>query len=122
MSARFAKRSSALAPPGPSIDFPVLARFGERQRPAQADDLAKETWAGDYGNGSRRKAVLGPRYDEVMAVINGQTKTEQVYVVQSGDTLSGIASKYGTTYQDLAAKNGIGNPNLIYPGMRLVVS
>ncbi|WP_418825180.1 LysM peptidoglycan-binding domain-containing protein [Paratractidigestivibacter faecalis] len=122
LSARFAKRSSALAPPGPSIDFPVLARFGERQRPAQADDLAKETWAGDYGNGSRRKAVLGPRYDEVMAVINGQTKTEQVYVVQSGDTLSGIASKYGTTYQDLAAKNGIGNPNLIYPGMRLVVS
>lgn len=59
--------------------------------------------------------MLGPRYDEVMAVINGQTKTEQVYVVQSGDTLSGIASKYGTTYQDLAAKNGIGNPNLIYP-------
>lgn len=103
MSARFAKRSSALAPPGPSIDFPVLARFGERQRSAQADDPAKETWAGDYGNGSRRK-------------------TEQVYVVQSGDTLSGIASKYGTTYRDLAAKNGIGNPNLIYPGMRLVVS
>lgn len=43
-------------------------------------------------------------------------------MVQSGDTLSGIASKYGTTYQDLAAKNGIGNPNLIYLGMRLVVS
>ena len=46
-----------------------------------------------------------------MAVINGQTETEQVYVVQSGDTLSAIA-----------AKNGISNPNLIYPGMRLVVS
>ena len=89
---------------------------------ASAEDLAAETWAGDYGNGSRRKAVLGPRYDEVMAVINGQTETEQVYVVQGGDTLSGIASKYGTTYQDLAAKNGISNPNLIYPGMRLVVS
>lgn len=89
---------------------------------ASAEDLAKETWAGDYGNGSRRKAVLGPRYDEVMAVINGQAETEQVYVVQIGDTLSGIASKYGTTYQDLAAKNGISNPNLIYPGMRLVVS
>lgn len=89
---------------------------------ASAEDLAAETWAGDYGNGSRRKAVLGPRYDEVMAVINGQTETEQVYVVQSGDTLSGIASKYGTTYQNLAAKNGISNPNLIYPGMRLVVS
>lgn len=89
---------------------------------ASAEDLAAETWAGDYGNGSRRKAVLGPRYDEVMAIINGQTETEQVYVVQGGDTLSAIASKYGTTYQDLAAKNGISNPNLIYPGMRLVVS
>lgn len=66
--------------------------------------------------------MLGLRYDEVMAVINGQTKTGQVYVVQSGDTLSGIASKYGTTYQDLAVKNGIGNPNLIYPGIHLVVS
>ena len=103
-------------------DHPHSPRQAQASTFPSSHDLAKETWAGDYGNGSRRKAVLGPRYDEVMAVINGQTKTEQVYVVQSGDTLSGIASKYGTTYQDLAAKNGIGNPNLIYPGMRLVVS
>lgn len=38
------------------------------------------------------------------------------YVVSQGDTLSGIAAKYGTTYQALAAANGIANPNLIYPG------
>lgn len=42
--------------------------------------------------------------------------TESTYVVKSGDTLSGIASKYGTTYQALAAYNGISNPNLIHPG------
>ena len=41
------------------------------------------------------------------------------YTVQAGDTLSGIASKFGTTYQALAAKNGIANPNLIYPGQVL---
>lgn len=41
------------------------------------------------------------------------------YTVQSGDTLSGIASKFGTTYQSLAAKNGIANPDLIYPGQVL---
>lgn len=41
------------------------------------------------------------------------------YTVQAGDTLSGIASKFGTTYQALAAKNGIANPDLIYPGQVL---
>ena len=38
------------------------------------------------------------------------------YIVKKGDTLSGIAAKYGTTYQKLAEYNGIANPNLIYPG------
>ena len=34
--------------------------------------------------------------------------------VKSGDTLSGIASRYNTTYQELARYNSIANPNLIY--------
>ena len=42
-----------------------------------------------------------------------------VYTVKSGDTLSGIALKYGTTYQHLAQINGIANPNLIYPGQKI---
>jgi lysozyme len=41
---------------------------------------------------------------------------EQTYTVMSGDTLSGIAANYGTTYQRLAEVNGIANPDLIYPG------
>lgn len=40
----------------------------------------------------------------------------QSYTVKAGDTLSGIAQRYGTTYQELARINGIANPNLIYPG------
>ena len=38
---------------------------------------------------------------------------ETVYTVVKGDTLSGIAAKYGTTYQEIAKENGIKNPNLI---------
>ncbi len=38
------------------------------------------------------------------------------YVVKKGDTLSGIASKYKTTYQNLANYNNISNPNKIYTG------
>lgn len=43
------------------------------------------------------------------------------YTVQAGDTLSGIASKFGTTWQDLAQKNGLANPNVIYVGQTLVI-
>lgn len=53
------------------------------------------------------------------------TKTSNAsttYTVKSGDTLSGIASKYGTTYQKLASLNGISDPNKIYVGQVLKIS
>lgn len=46
---------------------------------------------------------------------------DTIYVVKAGDTLSGIASKYGTTYQTLAAYNNISNPNLIYVGQQIKI-
>lgn len=48
--------------------------------------------------------------------------TTTTYTVQKGDTLSGIASKYGTTYQELARINGISDPNKIYPGQVLKIN
>lgn len=41
------------------------------------------------------------------------------YTVKLGDTLSGIAQGYGTTYQAIAQKNGISDPDKIYPGQVL---
>ena len=49
----------------------------------------------------------------------GGSSSGTVYTVKAGDTLSGIASRYGTTYQRLAQINGISNPNLIYPGQQI---
>jgi LysM repeat protein len=43
------------------------------------------------------------------------------YTVQSGDTLSGIAAKYGVSYTDLASANGIANPDQISVGQTLKV-
>ena len=43
------------------------------------------------------------------------------YVIQSGDTLAAIAEKYGTTREQLAAANGVRNPNILILGQRLVV-
>jgi rare lipoprotein A len=41
------------------------------------------------------------------------------YVVQAGDTMSGIAAQLGTSVDYLAAANGIANPDLIYAGQTL---
>ena len=46
----------------------------------------------------------------------------QSYTVKAGDTLSAIASKYGTTVSKLATLNGIKNPALIYVGQRLTIN
>ena len=38
------------------------------------------------------------------------------YTVVRGDTLSGIGKKFGVNWRDIAALNGIANPDLIHPG------
>jgi LysM repeat protein len=45
----------------------------------------------------------------------------KVYIVRSGDTLSGIASKFGMTYQELAKYNNISNPNTISVGQKIEI-
>lgn len=45
----------------------------------------------------------------------------QYYIVKSGDTLSGIAAKFGMNVNDLASLNNISNPNLIYAGQTLAI-
>ena len=42
-----------------------------------------------------------------------------IYVVEPGDSLSGIASRAGVSTSKLAALNGISDPNHIYPGQIL---
>ncbi|MCM1382792.1 MAG: LysM peptidoglycan-binding domain-containing protein, partial [Muribaculaceae bacterium] len=53
--------------------------------------------------------------------MTSSTGGDIVYTVVSGDTLSKIASKYGTTYQKLAEYNGIANPNIIRVGQQVKI-
>lgn len=93
------------------------------------DELAQEVIDGKWGNGSDRKQRLGDLYEAVQQRVNellsGKPSTDTgkedkagytEYKVVAGDTLSGIAKKYGTTYQALAEYNGISNPNIIRVG------
>ncbi len=49
------------------------------------------------------------------------SNSNNVYIVQRGNTLSQIANRYGTTVNNIARLNDIQNPNLIYVGQRLII-
>lgn len=90
------------------------------------DELAHEVWEGKWGNGEQRKERLTAAGYDYAAV---QKRVEEInphkaitYTVQRGDTLSAIARKYGTTVTKIVKDNGIKNPNLIYPGQKLIVN
>lgn len=64
---------------------------------------------------------IKPTFIKSTKQVQKQVEAENVvnYVVQRGDTLWAIASKYlgsGTKYTQIAQENNIPNPNLIYPG------
>ena len=56
----------------------------------------------EYDDGSGGEAALGGSY-----------------VVQSGDTLTGIAAELGTSVDSLMAANGLTDPDLLYTGQTL---
>lgn len=62
---------------------------------------------------------------QVLTIPSTSTVTSSggtIHTVQRGETLSGIAAKYGTTYQVLAQRNGISNPNLIFVGQQIRIN
>lgn len=87
----------------------------------------------DYANKSCPGDYLYNRHGEIAAEVNrrlgvedtapdaGAAQSVTVYTVKKGDTLSQIAAKYGTTYQAIAAYNGIKNPNVIRVGQKIKI-
>ena len=108
------------------LDIMYSNLIGSNQEPNSSnlksiEEVAQEVINGVWGNGEDRKIRLtnaGYNYNEIQAKVNSILASNSVvtYTVKSGDTLSSIASKYGTTYQKLAQYNNISNPNIISVG------
>lgn len=50
-----------------------------------------------------------------------QPAAEEVYVVQPGDTLLAIATRYGILVDDILNANNLSNPDFVFAGQRLVI-
>jgi LysM repeat protein len=108
---------------------PVQSQLAQQS----VDELAQQVIAGKLGSGDARRQALGARYDEVQAKVNqilggskpaapAQPAPTTTYTIRSGDSLSAIAAKFGTTVQNLVNLNGIADPNKIYAGQVLKIS
>ena len=83
------------------------------ERPANPDQPQRGVWAENWYS-----VLVGgttPPHSDPGGDADG------TYTVKSGDTLSGIAAKFGVTVAQLQAWNGISNPNLIQVGQVLKV-
>ena len=67
-----------------------------------------------------QQAVLRPT-DATPPPTPTATPTPVVYVVQSGDTLGGIALRYGVDMEALANRNGIEDPRRLRTGQQLII-
>lgn len=132
------------------IDYPSIIKSGgfngytkaasdtdksDKITPAVPDksvaELAQEVISGRWGNGTARKDALtaaGYDYSAIQAMVNellakDTVKTAVWYTVRSGDTLSAIARKYGTTVSAIQKLNPtlIKNINLIITGWKIRV-
>lgn len=120
-------RRNRLASAGYNYDA-VQSIVNAKLHPARKsnEQIANEVINGAWGNGNDRRnrlAKAGYDPDAVQRIVNAKlgASAKKTYTVKSGDTLSGIAAKYGTSWQRLAKLNGLANPNLIYPGQVLTV-
>ena len=57
----------------------------------------------------------------LLLILASLIAADTYYTVVSGDNLTSIANRYGTTIDQLVQWNDIANPNLIYVGQRLLV-
>jgi lysozyme len=109
-------------------DFPAEKKGESVPAKKSNEEIADEVIAGKWSVGVYRKQRLtnaGYDYNAIQAIVNEKLQDKgyvKYYTVKSGDSLTKIAAKFGTTYKKLADLNGIANPNKIYVGQKIRVN
>lgn len=101
-----------------------LAEWGVSKPTANFDYYIWQYTSSGKVNGINKNIDLNYGYFEIEKQENNsqnQETNEIEYIVKSGDTLSEIAYKYGTTVEELVKLNNIANPNLIYVNQKIKI-
>jgi LysM repeat protein len=75
----------------------------------------------DDSSSSSTTAPLAPLTAVPTTTVAPTTTLAQIYVIQEGDTLSGVAAKFDVSLELLIAFNEITDPNAIQLGQQLVI-
>lgn len=102
----------------------LLGGCSREARPTRSPSLPSESTS---TSGSNQPDVVDEPLPDVtsaasifdVSVALEPTPPPQVYVVVAGDTLGGIASRFGTSVDALAQANGISDPNTLQVGQSL---
>lgn len=125
------RESRRLVVSGGAAPFSMLAAvesFSRREQAGEDGDLYYSLTLREYRPYGLQAAVVkvsspdGRGSGTVSAGRSGTPAVPEQYTVRAGDTLWAIAKRYlgdGSRYPEIAAANGIANPNLIYPGQVL---
>ena len=62
------------------------------------------------------------RIGQVLLIPGSTTFASATHVVTAGETLAGIAGKYGASIDSLVSANGLTNPNLIRVGQQILIT
>ncbi|MCH5304386.1 MAG: LysM peptidoglycan-binding domain-containing protein [Ruminococcus sp.] len=57
----------------------------------------------------------------IIVPVDTEETSGYVYVVRPGDTLWSIAQRFKTSVEEIARKNGMYNPDILYPGTKLYI-
>ncbi len=96
------------------VDYEVAgaAGYAANDGYAKADHVKRDYAETDYAE----KDYVKANFDDGSG---GEAASDGSYVVQSGDTLTGISAELGTSVDDLMAANGLTDPDVVYAGQTL---
>lgn len=110
-------RNKAGLPDDPTTEEDAAKAKADAEK-ASADARKKEADAAEKAEDKAEKKAEEAAEKQVEAAEKKADAAAEyrTVTVQSGDTLSGIAAKYGVSWQEMARLNNLDNPDLIYPG------
>ena len=106
---------AALSTPSAAVDVPLAATLTPTP-PAAAtgEQAAGETATGEAAAGESQPTAA-PAADAAASAEGSE------YVVQNGDSLSGIADRFGIPVAAIMAANKLDNPDFVFVGQRLTI-